>query len=417
MRRISLKRIWGLLLAAGILALAPTLLASAASGPGFVKQVKATDVRGTKATLSWSRAKNATGYNIYRVDPETGDLIGTKPVKTTTGLSCTVSLKLGTTYSFQVFAYKKNGKKTVENEEGSPPIDVEPQLLHVLSYGNQCVYLEWDKVKNADGYILYRRKPGGEFKEIKTLKSGTTGCKVKVPANTTYRFKLCSYKMKNGEKVLSEPSNIVKFKGKKLESVHGRRWQVTLKKTIKATNSETGEKVTLKAGTRLTASSFSTGMINVTTAKGDTYKIKGSNCTFGDYQLAPSYDYYTRLQAEEFVNKKKYSSKTNYLIWISQYTASVHFFKGSQGKWKEQRVAQCIIGGENGRTRLGEFETFLHDNTVHFYWSTIKNWGQAFHGWIDAHRWGTYSKGCVRLPPDDLKYLRSLPLGTKVVSY
>ncbi len=415
MKRLSLKRTPGFLLALCVLSLAPGMLSSAAAGPGFVKIVKAGDVSGTKAVLTWSRASNAAGYNIYKVDTDTGEIIGKKPVATTKSLSCTVAIDAGETSSFQVFAYSQQGSRKVENEEGSPTVDIESKLLRLSCYGNKCAYLEWDKVKNAKGYILYI-KEDGEYEEIDRVKK--TSYKLDIPVGETYKVVLRSYRKEDGEEILSEKSNVLKVTGKKLESVHGRQWLASLKKSVKVEDEDTGNTVTLKAGTKFLAPWHSYNSIKVTALKGGKkYTIKGTDLKFGDLYLAPSYDYYNSIQAEAYINGKNYKSKTNYLIWISQYTASVHFFKKSGGKWKETRVAPCIIGGVNGHTLVGEYETFLHNNTVHFYWNPTKSWGQAFHGWIDGNRWGSHSKGCVRLEAHDLQYLRRLPLGTKVVSY
>ncbi len=423
MRKLSLKRIRGLLLVAFVLAFAPALLSSAAVKPGFVETVIATDVTGTRATLTWTRAKNATGYNVYLVDSETSEIIGGKPIATTTDCRCVVALRPGRMFSFQIFAYLQNGRKTVENEEGSPPVDVEPQTLRVLCYGNGYAYLEWDETEKADGYILYRyNKKKGKYKKLQTLQD--TSCLVSIPEGESYKYMLRSYRIKKGKRVLSTKSNELKVKGKKLEVVHGRLWQAWLNRDVIAKDKETGENVALKKGTRVLVAYHASGPIDATLLfsggqQGSTYTVNGSYLNYGELYLAPSYTYYSKNQAESFINCGGYTSKTNYLIWISQYTGSVHFFVGSQRRWKEQRVAQCIIGGPMGHTAVGQYELLDRGDPAHiyFYWNPYKEWGQAFHGYLDRNTWGALSYGCVRLSAADFAYLKRLPYGTKVVSY
>lgn len=417
MKKTSLKRILRLLIMTGMLAVAPAMLSSAAARPGFVRSLKA-NVEGNKATLTWTKVSDATGYNVYEVDPETSDII--KRVKQTTGLTCTVTVKAGETHSYQVFAYKKSGSRTLENEEGSPPVDVEVETLRVIGYGNGCAFLEWDKVRKASGYVLYVYDEDDEdYIEYETFKATKTSCKVEIPEGETYTFIMRSYRNVRGENVFSEDSNELDVEGKKQEAVHGRRWGAYLKTNLKAKSVENDRVVTLKKGTRVMSAACSVSQVEVTVLRnGKEYVLNGSYLKYTGMYFAPSYDYYGKAQSEDFINSRKYASNTKYLVWINQYTASVHIFKGSKGKWTQVLMVPCIIGSDRGYTKSGEFQIIRRDGGhVYFYWNASKNWGQSFHGWVDSNRWGSYSAGCVRVDYSTFAYINALPLGTKVISY
>lgn len=418
MRRVSFKKVWIMLSAVFLLALAPAVISSAASRPAAVTSVTAVDVKGKKATLTWEKVPDATGYNVYRADPKTGKI--TKLLKRTTKLKCKVTVKPGTAYSFRIYAYIQDGDKILESKKSSPLVDIQIPVLRQLCYGTGSAFLEWTQVKGASGYYLYKYdKSKKKYKKIKTIKNAdTTSYRVSIPVGTTYKYMVRSYK--NGMGIIQE-SNVLSVKGQKVESVHGRWWEAQLIRTVNVKDSETGKKLKLSKGMTVSASSKAWPDVTIflPSISGDKpYVTQSDNLSFGELTLGPKYDYYNVNQSEYYVNSKKYSSKTNYLIWISQYTSSVHFFKGTKGHWKQQRVAQVILGDARGYTRTGQYELLWSDSThTYFYWDEKMNWGQSFHGWVDSNRWGYFSSGCVRMSPSDLAYLRSLPMGTRVVSY
>lgn len=66
-----------------------------------------TKLSGTSVTLSWNKASNATGYQVYYFT--TSGTSGFKKLSNATGTSYTAkNLKKGTTYYFKVRAYRKD---------------------------------------------------------------------------------------------------------------------------------------------------------------------------------------------------------------------------------------------------------------------------------------------------------------------
>lgn len=290
--------------------------------------------------------------------------------------------------------------------------------FRLICYGNKAAFLGWDDVKNADRYSVYRYDAStgsytllGRTKESNYKVSGLT-------PKTTYQFVVRT--IQGGEE--SADSAIVTATAKKMnvKSIHGRYWSAKMKETTKVTLSN-GTKMTVKKGTSLFAEACSKNRINVILKTGQKFRLKGTKLKYSNLWLTKSYKYYSQEQAEMFVNSKGYTSQTNWLVWISQYSGSVHIFKGSKGKWKRQRVCPCVIG-ELGHTSPGVFKMIKRERyngapQTYFSWNSEKNWGLSFHNRIDKHTRGAYSNGCVRLGNSDLNYLtKNCALGTTVVS-
>jgi len=75
----------------------------------------------------------------------------------------------------------------------------------VKSLGSHTLELQWDKVKGADGYVIYRAPYNSKkFTEIgRKNYNGTCVVKSGLNANTKYNFAIKAYKRENGKTVLS----------------------------------------------------------------------------------------------------------------------------------------------------------------------------------------------------------------------
>lgn len=141
---------------------------------------------------------------------------------------------------------------------------------------------------------------------------------------------------------------------------------------------------------------------------------------------------YTTEQKLKFVNK--YSSKTKYLIWISNYTQQVNIFRGKKGHWKLIRSCICTTGGYQHRTPHGIYTVGKKEKSWNYYnryllYVTHFDGLNSFHSRIHrkkAYGGGFYyptlgapgSNGCIRLYDKDCYYIyKNIPKGTKVISY
>ena len=142
--------------------------------------------------------------------------------------------------------------------------------------------------------------------------------------------------------------------------------------------------------------------------------LNGSQFTSGNLSWTTSTKYdYTSLQREQYVNRKGYSSRTSWLMWVDQYTSTTTFFKGSAGKWKQVYTTQCVVGAD-GVTGVG-IRRITYKGT--FYGNVGGSMGgNAFHRLMDNRTRGAYSHGCVRLPYPALSYFwNNVPTNTTVI--
>lgn len=75
--------------------------------------------------------------------------------------------------------------------------------------------LTWNKIKNADGYKIYRAKKSGKLKLVKTVKKNKNTWKsVKLKKGTKYRYYVVAYKKSGKKKVTITKSKVVSLKTK-----------------------------------------------------------------------------------------------------------------------------------------------------------------------------------------------------------
>lgn len=143
-----------------------------------------------------------------------------------------------------------------------------------------------------------------------------------------------------------------------------------------------------------------------------------------------TYDYSDGAK-ENFVNRKGYESKTEYLLWINRYTQKVIFFRGSKGNWKVFKTAPCASGSNYTPTPEGVYAVYAKQDK--WDWGgygvldvTLFSGEMAFHSYLVG--WGGYvvdgtmsqpaSHGCIRMLPEDAEYIHdNIPVDTTVVVY
>lgn len=139
---------------------------------------------------------------------------------------------------------------------------------------------------------------------------------------------------------------------------------------------------------------------------------------------------YSDAVKEGFVDLHGYSSKTNYLVWVSRYMQKVVVYTGSKGNWKVLKTFPCSSGANNCPTPVSITEITLsgdHWNFDFYYVTnvTIFNGDIAFHSILYNYDGSIYdgtlgypmSHGCIRMSFADSAYMTTLPLGTTVVVY
>lgn len=142
-------------------------------------------------------------------------------------------------------------------------------------------------------------------------------------------------------------------------------------------------------------------------------------------------DYPASLK-EDYVNK--FSSRTNYLVWVNEYTQRVNVFKGKKGSWKLVRTFRCTTGSfaqpvvKGHKYRLGARRgtVWRLDEQGRSYYFKL---ARGFHGGGYFHTrcwWASgrvrnsvgnrpTTRGCIRMHNPDAAYIYKLPTNSKVV--
>lgn len=138
----------------------------------------------------------------------------------------------------------------------------------------------------------------------------------------------------------------------------------------------------------------------------------------------------TKASAEKYVNGMNLPSKTKYFIWVDLKKQKVNVFSGSNKKWTLIKSFTCSSGKASTPTIKGTFTVgskgsyFIADGGARCkYYTQIKG-NYLFHSVlydnkgnriIDGRLGIPLSHGCVRLAPENAKYIYdSIPRGTKI---
>ena len=217
--------------------------------PLLVMNAPKASVTSNSIKLTWSRVKDAKGYDVYQYKNKKWTKI-----KTTTSTSLTLSkLPSGTTQNFKIQPYTKNGSKTVYGAF-SEKLITSTKLAKVnfkITSSSKKATIKWNKVTGASGYkIYYKTTKNGSWKLIKTASSGTTSyTKTGLTNGKTYYFTVKAYKTVNNQTYSSSlTTKSVKIKEIKTKSVKLNKSKITiqkgnsysLKSTINPSNSDEG---------------------------------------------------------------------------------------------------------------------------------------------------------------------------------
>lgn len=338
------------------------------------------------------------------------------------------------------------------------------------------VTVKWKKVSGAAGYLIYctTSKSKTPSTPIKTITSGsTTKYKDKARAGKKkyYYYVRAYYKKTANESTYKTASKMSKKTSKSAVTVNRYitkkvrriRWYTHIKKTAKLYKNKTGSatKGSIKKGTyvrvtgqypkkvtgwdvpsrvyvKVYANKKSGKVLKEGWVKwGNCKKIKGD--TPYSKKLKTNADY-TKAVKEDWINGKKYSSSTKYLIWTSSYSQHVTIFKGSKGKWKVYKSFRCNTGKFQQPTpKSTKFTIKKHlmkrvrltkyGNPYYYTHLSFFTGGNSFHTicWYE----GTTrvckgmstggqpnTRGCVRLDKSNAVWIyNNIPNGTRVISY
>ena len=187
--------------------------------PANVSGLNVSSITETSVTLKWNKVTDATGYIIYKYDDTNKTWVKTAKLPTNSTTTYIVSKLLsGTTYKFAVKAYKTVNTyetisalyATVSATTKTTTVTVTPpdsiQSIWETKVADNSISLEWDKISDATGYILYQYDNTQKtwVRIVKTTTNSTTYTVSNLDSATTYKFAVKAYKTINGREYTSE---------------------------------------------------------------------------------------------------------------------------------------------------------------------------------------------------------------------
>lgn len=166
---------------------------TAVSAPGRVETVIVSGLKTNGYVLSWSKVKNASGYTIFKYDEKSGSF---KKLASVSKTSHTVSfLKAGEESIYAVRAYVNLNGKTFSGALSGEVVasTLPPQVKTVRQKKTSAsgYTLSWEKVKGADGYVIYKydsaKKRYVWFKSTSANSLAITG--LKAGSSTKYKIR------------------------------------------------------------------------------------------------------------------------------------------------------------------------------------------------------------------------------------
>ncbi len=250
----------------------------------------------TGVKVCWKSVSGAAKYRVFR---KTGSGSWAKVADTTSTSYTDTTAKSGTTYAYTVRCINSAGTSYTSsyNTTGLTIKYLSAGKISSLTNTSKGITVKWGKVTGASGYYVYRKKSGGSYSKIATVKSGSTvsytDTAVKDKNGKTYIYAVRAYygSTKGGY----TGKTAVRLTGVNLSSVKnakGKKMTVKWKKNSKAT----GYQIQYS-----TSSNFSSGNKTVT--------VKGyKNVSKTISKLTKGKKYYVRIRVYRTVSGSNYYS-------------------------------------------------------------------------------------------------------------
>ena len=268
--------------------------------PKKISKVSLSKKTTNSLTSSWNKLDDVTGYKIYKYDSKSEDYEYLKTIKGASTTSFTDSNLTDAT----VYKYKVRGYKTVDGNAYNGFISnsfAESTKVKTVSNLNlktrntTSLELSWDKVKNADGYRIYRLDTNTDtYKLVKTINNNTTTSykHSNLVSATNYYYKVKAFKYLNGSNRYSDYSSRLKATTRPLQP------SVILNSTKSKSIKVSWTNISKRA----------TGYeVRMSTSKNGTFNSIGTttNTSFTKVNLTKGKTYYFKIRAYRIVDGQK----------------------------------------------------------------------------------------------------------------
>ncbi|WP_329383186.1 GH25 family lysozyme [Anaerofustis sp. HA2171] len=279
---------------------------SATTLPRQVTGLNTTKTATGKINLTWNKTLGAHGYKIFKYNDKTKTYEYLANVNATKYQDTNVSKN--NTYYYKVAAYKTLNGKNYHGLTSPPAVStISSPKLSFNGSNENTIWLKWNKIDNATGYILYRYNTiTKKYDTVKEITSGdtTTFADRSRATATTYHYAIKSfYTDKEGTIIYSNLSNV--FSATTLPR------QVT---DLKATTTDT-DKITLTWNKTLGAHGYKIFKYNDKT-KTYEYLTNVKETTYQDINVSKNNTYYYKIAAYKTLDGKNYHGLTSQILKV-----------------------------------------------------------------------------------------------------
>ena len=350
---------------------------------GKTTGLKAANYNYNTVKLSWTKQEGVTGYQIYQYNSKIKKYVKVKTVSSKYNYAYIKSLKNGSTYKFKVRAYLKGSKTLYGSYSSVVSVKVAvptPTVKTSVTYNT--AKLSWSKVKDADGYRIYKydsakkkwvtavKSTTKTSYTFKSLKTGTTySYRVKAYQKTSKNTYWSSYKTVKATPTLSKPTS---FK-------EGVSSLSSLTFTWGKVSGATGYKVyrynfdTKKWETLKNASTASYTDTNLKAATQYSYRVKAYKKVSGGYTYSPvSSTFRTSTESVNSMGNISVITKTQNSItlsWADIGADGYEIYNAANGKlWMTSDETTVTVGSLNpGVTYRFKIRAYFTENGQKVY--------------------------------------------------
>ena len=193
----------------------------AVTKPDKVAELSARTLGASEIELTWKKSSHVTGYQIYRLDGQTGKYVKIATVEESMPASYTdCKLSAATEYSYKVRAYKNfEGTSYYGSFSNVKSQVTKPDKVQRLKASTKAsaVTLKWAASENVTGYQIYRlNTKTKKYEKIATINGADkiTYKNKSLKKGKTYRYKIRAYKKYNGTTYYGGFSSVSRIKVK-----------------------------------------------------------------------------------------------------------------------------------------------------------------------------------------------------------
>lgn len=355
--------------------------ASLTMKPADVSNSLYKNVAGTKKvtfTAGFDATKDTkTDYAGYSIEKfVVYDVTDKKAVteETKLGSKATVTVASGHEYRIQAEATKKaDGSKETLHSADKYSVTFPGKVSSIsasCASNDNLIKVTWSTVDGADKYYVYRST--STTRPSSPLKVVTTNSYSERMKGGSYYYWVQAVNSKDATASSSYTRSSKVTAGNYLTCKVRNYWfTVTTKKKVPIYKSASSKKVVgyLKKGTTVKVIKKSPKVVSqygkvkrvYFNQNGKKGWIKYSSTKLHSHVAGASNDW-SKSVKEDYVNSKKFTSSTNYLIWLSKYTQKVYVFKraNKNSKWVLKKTYRCSTG------------TFVHPTPTNLNYIVIR---------------------------------------------